>query len=308
MENGQEIAQENSEKSENIQENTELNTENTSEKAGESQDKKGEAASSPDNDSQQDGELQLPEPDLAEDETKKKKEQPEWLKKRLERERTAAERKANEAEVLRQENERLKAAVNQPTNQPIPQNPQIQQGAIDPFMPQREAFNNDSEYFLALSDYREEKKNQIAMFRERENRIKEHEKEFQSNLTGAIESGKTKYKDFEERTDYILYGEGFPSNRAMAEAIVDSSYKDDILYFLGTHVKEAERIARLNPVSAAKEIAKIEVRFDSRKKSNITKAPKVLTPLTGGKGSATHGDPNKMGMDEFRQWYKDKFS
>jgi hypothetical protein len=300
-------AQENSGKSENIQENSEINTENTNNHPSDDTNtpSEGEKASSTEGD---DDELSLPEPDIIEDESKKKKEPPEWMKKKLERDRRKEAEKESaiqaETERLRQENLQLRAGV-PPV---VPQNPQVPQNQPDPYMPQRAQFADDATYFLALSDYRDNRRAQEQQFHQRQQAIQKHEQEFHKNLETAVESGKTKYKDFEERTDYILYGEGFPSNRAMAEAIVESSYKDDILYYLGTHVKEAERIARLNPVSAAKEIAKIEVRFDSRKKSNITKAPKVLTPLTGGgQGSATHGDPDKMGMDDFRQWYEDKY-
>ncbi len=297
--------QENQENSENIQPNSETppegdapsgeNNENAEDKGEEHADSEGEGGELP----------PLPEPDIAEDESKKKKEPPEWLKKKLERDRTAAEKKAAEAERLREENALLRAGKQ--ANPAAPNRPVTPQPGVDPYMPQREQYNSDGEYFLALGDYRDNRRQAEAQFHARQAAIQEHEQKFQTGLKDAVESGKTKYKDFEERTDYILYGDGFPSNRAMAEAIVESPYKDDILYYLGTNIKEAERIAKSNPVTAAKEIAKIEVRFDSRKKSNITKAPKVLTPLTGGKGSATHGDPNKMGMDEFRQWYKDKF-
>lgn len=298
--------QENSEKSEIIQQESEINTENTNDSPSDDTETPSEGEKAPSSEGD-DGELALPEPDVAEEEGKKKKELPEWMKKKVDREKRKEAEKEQaitaEAARLREENLRLRAGVQPPQ---APQNPQA---PVDPYMPQREQFNNESEYFLALTDYREVRRSQEIQFHQRQKQIKEHEEKFQGGLKDAIETGKNKYKDFEERTDYILYGDGFPSNRAMAEAIVESSYKDDILYFLGTHVKEAERIASLNPVSAAKEIAKIEVRFDSRKKSNITKAPAPLKPLGGGNsgGSATHGDPNKMGMDDFRQWYEDKY-
>jgi hypothetical protein len=298
--NEQGNAQENSGNSENVQTELENNTDvGDTNSEGEANDTE---MGGDDDNSEDDGGLPLPKPDVAEDESKKKKEPPEWLKKKLQREKLAAEAKDVEAAQLREENARLRQGNQPPANQPAAPQPNF-----DPHMPQREQFNSDGEYFFALGDYRDARRHQEAQFHQRQAAIKKHEEAFHNNLKDAVETGRNKYKDFEEKTDYILYGDGFPSNRAMAEAIVESEYKDDILYYLGTHVKEAERIASLNPVSAAKEIAKIEVRLDSRKKSNITKAPKVLTPLTGGKGSATHGDPNKMGMDEFRQWYKDKY-
>lgn len=303
VDNVQGNAQENSENSENIQQDygTNLKTpENDT-----SNDSDGDNLSEKSSDSSDDdGELSLPEPDVSEDEIKKKKDQPEWMKKRLEREKRKEADKvaaqAAETERLRQENLALRGV------QP-PQHQQVQHAQHDPYMPQREQFNSDGEFFLALTDFREARRQQEGEFHKRQQAIKQHETEFQNKLKDAIDTGKEKYKDFDERTDYILFGEGFPSNRSMAEAIVDSEYKDDILYFLGTHVKEAERIANSNPVVAAKEIAKIEVRFASRKKTNIPKAPPPLSPITGGKGSATHGNPDKMDMDEFRQWYKDKY-
>lgn len=305
VENGQVTEQNNSEKSENTQQNTEINTQ--AEDNSTSENTENDTATAEENTAtaEDDGELPIPEPDIAEDENKDKKAQPGWLKRKLERDRRKeAEKEAAinaEAARLRQENEILKATVKNPQtpNQPP---------AIDPYMPQREQYNSEGEYFMALTDYRDNRRQQEALFHQRQATIRKHEEKYQDNLKEAIETGKGKYKDFEEKTDYILFGEGFPSNRAMGEAIVESKYKDDILYFLGTHVEEAERIANLPPVIAAKEIAKIEVRLESKKKSNITKAPKVLTPLAGGGGgSATHGDPNKMGMDEFRQWYEDKY-
>lgn len=303
VESGQGIVQENSENSENIQQNPEINTEIPDNDSSESE--SGDVApEKSESHPEESDELPLPEPDISEDEGKKKKSIPEWMKKKIEREKAAAERKEMEAEQLRQENMALRGAV--PQN-PQAQAPQHQQPAFDPYMPQREQFQSEGEYFMALSDYRDQRRHEAVVMQERQQRAKQHEVAFQTNLKEAIEVGKEKYKDFEERTDYILYGDGFPSNRAMAEAIVVSEYKDDILYFLGTHVKEAERIANSNGVIAAKEIAKIEMRFASRKKSNITKAPAPLNPVTGGKGSALHGNPEKMGMDEFREWYKNKY-
>lgn len=264
----------------------------------------GGSEGSDDSNEQDDGELPIPEPDVAEDENKKKKQPPEWLKKKLERERLIAENIAREAEQLRIENARLKQVGQLPGH-----DQQQSHAAYDPTMPIRENYNNDTEYFFALADWRDNTRYQQQTILQQRREIEKREKEFQNNLKEAIESGKSKYSDFEDRTDYILYGDGFPSNRAMGEAIVESKYKDDILYFLGTHIKEAERIASLNPVQAAKEIAKIEVRFDSKRKSNITKAPKVIKTIggSGTGGSATYGDPNKMGMDDFTKWYKDKF-
>lgn len=239
--------------------------------------------------------LPLPEPDVDSEEVKKKKEMPEWMKKKLEREKAAAEREKSESLVLKAEIERLKGEGQQ---KPVVSH-------SDPNFPKRDQFNNDEEYFFALADYREEARaRQTALIR-REEAFKKAETDYQNRVQETVNSGREKYKDFDERTDFILYGEGFPSNRAMGEAIFDSEFKDDILYFLGTNVKKAEEIARMNPIQAVKEITKLETRFLARKKTNITKAPNPLAPLNSNQGKANYGDPNKMDMDDFREWYED---
>lgn len=300
---GTEIVQENSEKSENNQPKTELNTE-VEDNSSESQEDHEDSGEKDESDDLGLDDLPLPDPDLPQDDTKKKKEQPEWMKRKLERERRKeAERlSAEEAEKarLREENERLRA-------QTQPQNPNPADPAFDPYMPRRDQFKTEGEYFLALGDYRDARRQAEFHQRERVKQIQEHEQRFQNALKDTVAEGVTKYKDFEEKTDFILYGEGFPSNRGMAEAIVDSKYRDDILYFLGSNEKEAVRIANLNPIAAAKAIAKIEGRFEAKRKSNIPKAPNPLNPVSGGKGSATHKDPNKMSMDEFRNWYQSQY-
>lgn len=296
---------ENIDNSSNSDQDNSGNSINEQEKTGESQDPSlneemsSEDTFKKDTDTKDSGEdeLELPEPDISDEEIKKKKEMPEWMKKKLEREKRKEQEILAEAERLKQENERLKLGH---SSADIP-------ATLDPFLPKREQYKSDEEYFFALADYRDTVRHQTSEFTRRQQAIKEAETNFKNKLQETLEDGNSKYKDFAERTDYILYGEKFPNNRAMAEAIVESDYKSDILYFLGTHVKEAERIASMNPIQAVKEIARIESRFAERKKSNITKAPRILEPLNGSKAQATHGDPSKMEMDEFTNWYKSKF-
>lgn len=299
VENGAGNDQENSGNSDNIQDNSELNNEIPAEEP--QTDPEGDET--PPEKADGDDELDLPEPDISDEEVKKKKEMPEWMKKKIEREKASADRQAAEALALKEENDRLRASHQQQNGQQQP----TQQPNLDPNMPKRDQFNTEEEYFFAVADYRDNVRHQAAVYHQRNAAIQKAQHEYHSGLTKTVEEGKEKYKDFEERVDFVLHGETMPPNRAMGEAIVASDYRSDILYFLGTHVKEAERIASLNPVLAVKEITKIEARFAARKKSNITKAPKPLNPLQGNKGSATNSDPGKMGMDEFSNWYKDTY-
>ena len=62
----------------------------------------------------------------------------------------------------------------------------------------------------------------------------------------------------------------------MAQSIQSSDVGPDLLYWLGTNPKEADRISRLNPILQAKEIGKIEAGLASNppvKKTSTAPAP-----------------------------------
>ena len=67
----------------------------------------------------------------------------------------------------------------------------------------------------------------------------------------------------------------------MAQSIQSSDVGPDLLYWLGTNPKEADRISRLNPILQAKEIGKIEAGLASNppvKKTSTAPAP--IAPVT----------------------------
>lgn len=251
----------------------------------------------------QDDELPLPQPDVSDEEIKKKKDIPEWMKKKLEREKRAAQEKEEANLALKAELERLRNGNG--NGFPPASTAVISPVAADSGLPQREQFGSDAEYFLGLSDFRDNVRHQQAQAAARQKAIESATKEFHGKLKEAIENGKDKYNDFEERTHYVLYD--MQPNWGMGEAIVESEFKEDILYFLSTHTKEADKIAAMSPVKAAKEIARIEARFQARQKSNISSAPKVLTALNPNGAGAVNKNPEKMDMEEYSSWYKSTY-
>lgn len=178
--------------------------------------------------------------------------------------------------------------------------------AID--TPKREDFDDEDSYIDARFAYNNKKNLLEHAAREDAKYVHEREMEFRNKWMNANEEGSKKYDDFEEKTE-ILNRRDFPPNRAMAEAIVDSKYQLDILYFLGTYPDEARKYANLNPIQAVKKIAELESRFAAKSRSkSTTKAPPPHVPLKGNKGMAGEGDPNGMEQSDFEQWYKGKFA
>lgn len=101
------------------------------------------------------------------------------------------------------------------------------------------------------------------------------------------EQARDKYDDFEQ----VAYNPNLPVTEVMAQSIQASDIGPDVLYWLGSNPKEAERIARLNPILQAKEIGKIEASMTAnppvKKTSN---APAPITPVTARSTGSTQYD------------------
>jgi hypothetical protein len=91
------------------------------------------------------------------------------------------------------------------------------------------------------------------------------------------EQARDKYQDFEQ----VAYNPKLPITTVMADTIRASDVGPEVAYYLGTNVKETERIARLPPILQAKEIGKIEAKLaDNPPVKRTTSAPAPITPVT----------------------------
>jgi hypothetical protein len=91
------------------------------------------------------------------------------------------------------------------------------------------------------------------------------------------EQARDKYQDFEQ----VAYNPKLPITTVMADTIRASDVGPEVAYYLGTNIKETERIARLPPILQAKEIGKIEAKLaDNPPIKRTTSAPAPITPVT----------------------------
>lgn len=241
--------------------------------------------------------LPLPE----EESTSKKEKLPKWIEKKLLKKDRELKDAIYEKELLRQKMTAAPQDTNINSSQP----------AYDPNAPTREQFATEDEFIDARIDYKNRKNFDEFNQKKQAADYVESERKFIKKFDDIRESGSKKYEDFDEKTDF-LFSPAFPGNRPMSEAIVDSKYKEDIVYFLGMYPEEAEKIARMEPVKAIKKIAEIESRFKaSMEKKSTTNAPAVVKPLGGSSGTATEPTVKQvenMQMDEYEKWYKSKFN
>ena len=91
------------------------------------------------------------------------------------------------------------------------------------------------------------------------------------------EEARTKYDDFEQ----VAYNPKLPVTETMAQTIQATENGPDVIYYLGSNPKEAERIARLSPLLQAREIGKIEAKLgDNPPAKKTSTAPAPIAPVT----------------------------
>jgi hypothetical protein len=116
------------------------------------------------------------------------------------------------------------------------------------------------------------------------------------------ETARDKYDDF----DQVAYNPNLPVTEYMAQGIQSSDVGPDLLYWLGSNPKEAERISRLHPILQGKEIGKIEASLSSNppvRKTSTAPAPIApVTPRANGTPSYDTTDPRSTKSMSTSEW------
>ena len=159
-----------------------------------------------------------------------------------------------------------------------------------------EDFNFDAEAFAKAVSARERENLTREM---NEKTAKERQTAFIQQLTQSwterSAKGNEKYEDFDE-----VIGDLQPTS-PWSVAIMQAENADDVAYFLGTHLKEAQRIASLDPVSQIREIGRLEAKLaaDPPKPKGTSKAPAPIVPVTGASAAASN-EPSEN--DDMKTW------
>ena len=105
------------------------------------------------------------------------------------------------------------------------------------------------------------KAEELALKRYTEEQQSQNFKKLEQNLVSSWEEKTTKavskYDDFDE-----VVGELKPVT-PLNVAIMQAENGEEIAYYLGSNMKEAQRIAQLDPISAIREIGRLEAKFVS---------------------------------------------
>lgn len=134
------------------------------------------------------------------------------------------------------------------------------------------------------------------LLRENAERAKE-----QAHLA-RVESWNARVSEFRERApdfDDVAYRTDVTISEPMAAAIMDSDIGPQISYYLGKNPQEARRIYAMEPLSAAREIGRLEHRLSMAAAKQTTTAPPPPKTITGANSGAMPKPLQEMSMDEY---------
>lgn len=143
---------------------------------------------------------------------------------------------------------------------------------------------------LARKEAREEvQKSKEELRKEIEaERLQEQEAKRREKVEEKFEEGRKKYEDFDE----VALNEEVPYNDAMIEFVTESPHMAELAYHLGKNPEIAEKIFQMSPMTAARELIKLELSFkkeNNKPPGNDNKPPghEPIKPIGGGSDVST---------------------
>ena len=220
--------------------------------------------------------------------------------------RRTAER---EAEALKKENEKLRADIEAKKETTAAKETEETPATGKP---KEDDFDNYADFMEALSDWKvqgtiaaERKKWEAEKTEETANAEAEKQQQL---IDGKLGEGRKKYDDFDK-----VAMDDVPYSQAMVDVVTDSDDFVEVAYYLGQHLDEADRISRLSPLAAAREIGKIEAQLSiphseptpeqQTEDSTTKKTTNAPAPIKSIKGTeVVNKDPSKMNNAEYEKW------
>lgn len=235
---------------------------------------------------------------------------------------------------LNAENKRIKAeldrllASQQPATpqSPAPQQQQQPKAPQRPVRPKLEDFDNIDKYDAALDKYHEDLSDfkasqkiaelQASQARQaNERRTQEINRQIETHWKGQVESARAAHADFDDiagtGTEGRSDGAKIPINPVMDGFILSSNHGAEVLYKLGSDLKEAERISKLAPADCLRALVRLEMTAEKPAESTPSPAPKKVTsapPPTRDIQARNSAPADEIGKavadDDFRAFYR----
>ena len=188
-------------------------------------------------------------------------------------------------------------------------NPQLAEPSDPDPKPDPSQFNDAIEYAEALAEWTADKKLRERDQAEMARKAAEEQARKQAEFQKRVESAKAELPDYEET---IASAGDIPVSAPVGEAIVESDYGPQILYYLADNPDYARGLANKSLTAQLREIGKLEARFkkaepkqESRKEPVAKKsnAPAPISPLKPSSASVDTGlDSDRAFHGTYQQW------
>lgn len=189
-------------------------------------------------------------------------------------------RKAYEAEERAKRVEEQLSQVMERLDKVVPQNTR----------PTRDDFDTDEEYEDALFDWRDNQKQPEA----------EAQPEVDPTLKETLEAFEAELDELDDDAAYAVMEEDWPCSKDMTDYIMSSEVRANLAYHLATHTDIAEKISKMPPILAMRELAKVEGELSSKSKASGNAPETPPPPLDPNKpASVPITDAEKMSTDQW---------
>jgi len=158
-------------------------------------------------------------------------------------------------------------------------------------------YETDEEYQRALIRAELTEAERARARREQEAAAKRAQEERQRLWEARADEAKARIPDFEQ----VAYSQSVPYSQSMLQIVQESEQGPEIAYHLGKNPHEADRIARLSPLEAAREIGRLESRFAASAPKKVSTAPTPPKTISG-QGAQEEKTPEQMSYDEYKKW------
>ena len=178
-----------------------------------------------------------------------------------------------------------------------------QQAPADPQAPKMENYTDIEEYAKAKAEYAVKQETKAREEKQQQEQGAAARKTLLDNWTEASVRGEDKYDDFAE-----VVGELQPTT-PWAIAIMKSDNSADVAYYLGKHLKEAQKIIALDPFSQILAIGNLSTKLSAAPVApkQPSKAPPPINPVTGSAAVSEAGIKSQMPYEEYMKVRKKVF-
>lgn len=164
--------------------------------------------------------------------------------------------------------------------------------------PDPEHFESHSDYVEALTDWKIEMREKAAQQKAQKSQIETEQANAYKIHAERVKSFADKTEDFQEVLESV---DDVPVSVTVQECILSSENGPALMYELAKNRAEYERICKLPPIAAARELGKIEFKIASnsseekkQEPKKLTNAPKPIAPVGSKSASVLKSldDPN----------------